>query len=1015
MKREALESAILHLVGIFSRNDIDAVVSVVAPFDSSTLITKTGDLVTFLRVEGRGRFIGNEEFDDLANKLSDQLAKVLSDGNGRQHRVSIGYRSDPDGSVALLRNAYAPALATAHRIGAGQHAREWFDAKIESLAALTVDEYTLVALFTQRSGLSKEEKERAVQELSQARKGAGEEYAKASSSQFSQPALGVPPLLVTRHRAAVKMLLSNLTDTIAGTGLIAETLRNEEALPLLAEFLNGQATAPNWKPTLLGKTGSAATVGRRNGDAADVLPAALSRQLFTERSSEGFGDYEYVKRGKTTHVGLKMDVCPVDEPAPQFNWMARRISEGDGVGARLPYTATFDLYPDGMSYRKSSANMASFLGGLGAYNASVKAAWDALRAKKTATTALRGVFTTWSSSSPLEAFDRVAQLKTIVQNWGGTTVSNESGAPAELCAAAAPGLLSRSPMPFVPAPIATAARMMPLFRPASPWRTGDLLLRTEHGKPFPVAFGSSVQANSGGVVLAPPGRGKSFLMNSINFGAAYSAGLNDLPYVTIIDFGMSSQANIALLQSHLPAHKRHQAVSLRVRNDPKYSSNPFDTQLGFDRPTQRERDFQRFIVETMAPNLGAECGKFIGAVIDAAYDKFSRTSPDAKKWQRSKHSGMTAVMEELGIVCEGRRVYDLVDELFDRGRVHEAVVVQRYAVPTLFDLIPAARSQSVKDQYNRPEKPTPTPSGEAIVDVFTRNIGAATSDYALLSTVTQYDIGDARVLAIDLEEMVSGSPDVESKRRAAIMMMFARHLGAKNYFLRWEELEATCPARYATYHEKRVRDLYTSPKFLEYDEFHYASGVEPLLELVEADFRTGRKYQVFPFVISQQFGDFSPKMLKAAASLFILGAGSEQEGEDIQKAFKLTNSERQCIMTKCLGPNEKGTPLFAIFKTVKGLVTQMLYHTASPLEMWAFNSSAIDAAVRSEVAAQLGDYWQALRALAKQHPSGSVRKVLEGRKLRMDETDQVEEGGLTITIGREIAARANEIETAQHT
>src|SRR3546814_8629741 len=52
-------------------------------------------------------------------------------------------------------------------------------------------------------------------------------------------------------------------------------------------------------------------------------------------------------------------------------------------------------------------------------------------------------------------------------------------------------------------------------------------------------------------------------------------------------------------------------------------------------------------------------------------------------------------------LSEGRRVYDLVDELFDHGKVHEAVVVQRYAVPVLYDLITAARSQSVRDQYDR--------------------------------------------------------------------------------------------------------------------------------------------------------------------------------------------------------------------------------------------------------------------------------------------------------------------------
>lgn len=1008
MNRESIESAILHFTGMFWRNDVESCVSLVSSYDENTLISKSRDLVSYVEIEGRGRYIGAAEFDALATKLESALEHVLGAGAARQHRVVIGFRSDPEAAPDMLKRAFQPAINTSRRMGAGDRAAVWFEMKSNALAGVVVEERIVLGLFTLRSGLSKDEEKRASEEIAAVRSGAGREPRRAASSLFSQNAIGVPPLLAMRHKAALTTLVKNLKGTEGdGLGFICEVMPNDDAIPALRAFLDGRPAPEAWKPVLVGGRGGAATIGERRDDAADLLPMGIGRQLFTEQSREVFKDYEYVAREGTVHVGLAVNVFPSVDPAPSFNTLAKSISDVGGTdGSRMPFAASFELYPNGETYRKASATMASFLGGMGEYNKSIKVAWDQLRKGPSKAVALRGVLTTWSHRSESEAFSRASQLKSKAQNWGGTTVSNESGAPAELCMAVAPGLAARSPLPFVPAPLAAAVRVLPVFRPASPWRTGELLLRTEFGRLFPIGFGTTVQANTGGFIIAPPGRGKSLLFNSMNFGASFGPGLQDLPYVTITDFGLSSARLIETLRAMLPPHKRHQAVAVRVRNSREYASNPMDTQLGFDRPTERERDFQRFVVTTMAPTLGGEAAKFIGAVIDAAYDLFSRTSPEAKRWQRANHPEVTKLMDDLGIQSEGRRVYDLVDELFGRGRVHEAAVVQRYAVPVLFDLITAARSQSVRDQYDRPGEPTPTPSGEPIVAVFTRAIGAAARDYALLSTVTQFDLGDARIVAIDLEELVSGGEDEESRRRAALMMMFGRHLGAKNYFLRWKELASTCPPLYASYHENRVQEIYTSAKFLEYDEFHFAKGVSSLIDMIDADFRTGRKYQVFPFVVSQQFDDVPAKILKSAASVFILGAGSEEEGRQIQEAFNLSDSERLCIMSKCLGPTEKGSPVFALFKTVDGTVSQLLYHTVSPLELWAFNSSTIDSAVRAEVEKQLGDAWQALIELATQYPSGSARKAYEARKLRMGDDELIEEGGLAAMLGREIAARA---------
>src|SRR3546814_18743453 len=93
---------------------------------------------------------------------------------------------------------------------------------------------------------------------------------------------------------------------------------------------------------------------------------------------------------------------------------------------------------------------------------------------------------------------------------------------------------------------------------------------------------------------------------------------------------------------------------------------------------------------------------------------------------------------------------------------------------------------------------------------------------------------------------MSATSSEESRRRAAIMILFARQLGAKNYFLKWDEMKQQVPVRYREYQSNRVQKIWESLKFLEYDEFHNAQGMADVQRMVEMDFREGRKYNLVP-------------------------------------------------------------------------------------------------------------------------------------------------------------------------
>ncbi|WP_432263551.1 hypothetical protein [Cupriavidus sp. TMH.W2] len=1003
VNKGVLERSLYYLSGFFLGGDIQSRVALITPVGPNTFITATGDLVSYFSIRGAKRHIGPDDFDKLAERLGHQLRTILGDGTGCQHSVSIGYLSAPQGTKRVISEALNSSINTAARLGAGERAQEWFRQRIQLLSTVASDETVLMAAFTLRGGLAPKESERATAAAAgQVGTAAKAKAVDGSNADFSQTIVPVAGLLEARHEAMLKSMQHNFENQEAGLGLMIDKLDCAEAGAALGRYVNGSDLPGSWRPDLFGFRAPTASALQRKGDIAHAMPLPLARQLFTEPTIEVYDDFELCRRAGYWYGAIKMDVCPHEDPAPSFSTLMERI------GKDFPIALSFEVSPNGLEFRKLDQHFAGFFGGFGTHNRALRDAWNSLKAirgRGEYIAAIRVVCSTWSSSKEATC-DQLAKIKMDIQNWGGSTASNESGDPTSLHVAAAPGLGRGNPAPFLPGPIGTFARMLPVFRPASPWTEGQLLLRTREGKPYPVGFGTVIQAFWGTLIFAPPGRGKSFLMNVINAGLAFSPGLSELPYMTIIDNGMSSSTLVDTLRAMLPASKRHQAVSIRLRNTPDFAINMFDTQLGADRPTERERDFQIAMVLAICPGLGEEGSRYVGAVIDAAYADVDRSSINAKRWQHALDTDISERLAAVGFsIDESRlpRVWEVVDKLFDMGDIHATTIAQRYAVPTLESLVAAARMKSVQDLYAK----TPAKSGEMITDVFTRSISTAMREYALFSTTTRFDLGDARIVAIDLEEVVASTVSEESKRRAEMMILFARQLGAKNYFLKWEEVEPLTPDRYKAYQARRVKRLWETLKFLEYDEFHMASGREAVMELVVSDFRVGRKYNVVPLLSSQLLQDFPKPLRENATNFFILGVGSEEASHELATVFGLSESERRIITNECLGPTDKGAPIFGLFKTAeRGDVSQLLYNSASSLERWAFNSSALDVGVRRAVVDGLGgDSWRALGELTKAFPSGTARRAIETARRNMRADEQADEDGIVATVARKLVER----------
>lgn len=983
---DLLERGLYWLSSYFLEGDVDAHCQLSTPLSDTTMLTSTDDLMTVIEIKGARRLVGSAEFELMAANLSDTLSKVVKSANGAQHSFSIGARSSPESATRLLKEIFTPNLRTSKRYGVDEviHLSD----QISSLASECKEESIYLVLYTHSAGLSPSERERLKDWREQfSKKIAGNDSGMRIGDGFTQKPRVPAPALIPRHESALENLVIGLTmDTEkGGVGVLSEVLEVGAALSLIRRHMDASPFDASWRPRLLGdKSAVVPSVARRGKDSSHLFPMALSRQLVSDPITEVFADVEYAKRGGIFYSGVVLEVGPEEGSLP-FEQLTSRL------GKQIPWTVNIEISPNGESLRKTDKFYAAIVGAMGDHNKRVKLGWKQIQdmvAANIYVAALRVTFSTWGYSEE-EVTKNVSFLKSSIESWGSACASNETGSPGLLSLCGAAGFAKRMPASYLPGPLNEFARMMPIFAPASVWENGQLVAHTKGGRPYPVALGSSLQAYWGALIFAPSGMGKSFLMNMINAGILFAPGLNELPYLTVIDVGPSSRLVMELVKSLLPERLARQIAFIRVRNSKEFCINPFDTQHGCDRPTSVDRDFQISVISTVCANLGPEGERFIGQVIDEAYKLLGRKSPAQRRWQKSMDENTSKVLNTIGYkVSEDTFVWDVVDALFDAGRIEESYFAQRFAVPRLPDLIKASRSKEILDAYRE----APSATSELILDVFTRNIQTAQSEYELISDVTRFDIGNARAISIDLEEVVTGTDSEEGKRRAAMMFLFGRRLGAKNYFLRWDEIGPIVPERYREYQEARVKGIEECMKYLEYDEVHYATGIPSMSKRIQEDLRVGRKYKCVTMMASQLLQDFPPAAVNNCFTYFILGSGTDTALGELQSTFGLTSSETLAIRTECTGPGK----LFGLFKTTKGTTSQVLHTTAGPFYRWAFSTSKDDALLRREVSNMLdGDYLQAIKRLAKMYPKGTARDEMEAYQRARSDTA---ESGSFITV-----------------
>jgi len=326
--------------------------------------------------------------------------------------------------------------------------------------------------------------------------------------------------------------------------------------------------------------------------------------------------------------------------------------------------------------------------------------------------------------------------------------------------------------------------------------------------------------------------------------------------------------------------------------------------------------------------------------------------------------------------------WEVTDALFMAGFTFEALLAQRHAMPLLADAASICRSPAIEDLYGTLKAPT----GETLINAFSRMISSAVREYPILADVTKFDIGEARVVSLDLNEVARSGGDA-ADRQTAVMYMLSRYVLARHFYLTEDDVK-DMPEAYQSYHRQRISEIREDPKRIVYDEFHRTSNAQAVRNQVIQDMREGRKWKVQIALLSQSLDDFDETMVEFATSVFIMDAGPEQAIKKSKRVFGLTDTAERALRNYVHGPREGGSTFLAQFATKHGMNTQLLSLTLGPVELWAFNTTADDVKIRNSLYRKIGPK-EARRVLSNIFPDGTASKTIEKRLSEVKEESGV--------------------------
>lgn len=931
--------------------------------DPHCLVTGNGAILTCLRFDGVSTLVGPEEFEHIMGALSATTSSLL---RRQGHEIEFQITRDPERVGEEIGAAVGATASAAQRIGLD--VSDLLNERQATLSRWCASESSFIALWTTPALLANNEREAESKALRDALSTASDAFMPGFRS---QNVMAASRTLRDRHGAFVKTIL----DQWGHAGLVLTKLDLYQAGRAIREQFAAEVTHKNWRLYVLGDR---VPVSYRRGffaDEADLQMPRVSQQLMSVDAEEI--DRKTVKIGNKYYAPMHMEHFP--QQPDSFNGLWTKLIAHGG----LPFRVMLRLTPEGMKSIAVKRALSSFLAwGPMTQNKQIHESARGLKALADAGANIAGVqmaFTTWADDLQTLASRRNTLLRTV-ESWGDGQLREPGDDPIGAVVTTMAGVTRAKRLPIAAAEVAAVTPFIPL-RPASLWQNGALPFRSVDGKLMPWQPASAIQSEfTIAAIIGPPGYGKSVALSAMAMACVLSTKGGELPYLSIIERGPSAAGFVDLVRSGVPQSRRHQVTYIRLQNSKKFAVNFFDTQLGFRRPLPLEASNAVNMLCLFATPPGEGNQPMLNApslaklIVEEAYDYFEK---NPKRYEPHVDSTVDKAIEQTGITVEdGASWWEITDSLFATGDLHGATLAQRHAVPSLLDVPKILQLPKIRSSFNSTQV---VETGETLLDAMQRVVIAASREYPALSDVTTLDVGEARIMGFDLNDVSSGTSVVD-KHQGAIFLLMAMFLSTRQFYFH-QSYVPLAPELYREHHSARAIRLKQMGKATFMDEYHKFRSISPAVhDQVVTTAREGRKQNISFYLASQAPDDFAGAYLDDLAnSVFILGAKTERAAQKSAEIFGLTDSTRDLILNYCRPPGSGGSTIYTHFTTSKGVSAQLLTLTVGPIELWAYSTTPSDASLRDLISTKMSAA-NARIALALKFPSGSASSEFERRQ-----------------------------------
>jgi intracellular multiplication protein IcmB len=913
---------------------------------------------TVFEIKGTASIIGDNAFlnniETLVNKL---------DGTLSQPGFNLQFVFARDNAFAMenVKNSMEDSVDTAQRLGLDLG--EIFRERASRLGQITSSERCYLVATTNLTTMPPDNAKAAMKE--RINKISKIKASVKAGEHGQSPFFAIEDLKET-HIGLVSMLEGLMA------GLVnSRRLDVHSALRAIRFEINPHVTDTNWMPNLLGD--KIPVRGTKESpstyDISHLMNPDIAYQLFNQAPSITQEDNSVLRIGSSFIAPLIVDIPP-KAPTP-FKELFNSIPRDTPWRISITITSGHNLALSKIGTKNTIASILSFTSGV---NKLIKAAADELVAIASSgeTLVMSNIeVCTWGDSLKNVSKNKQVLMRAM-QNWGSLELIEESGDPIEAWCNTIPGLSAKRISNACPVPLIDVLSMLPLTRPASYWDKAAMLFRTVDHKLYGFTPGSGKQAAWVDLYFAPPGYGKSFLLAAANMAYLTMPGLPILPRLSVIDIGFSSSAFIEFVKSCLPEKDKHLAQAYKLKMTSDFAINVFDTPLGCRKPLAIDREFLvNFISLVLTPagnNGGIErLPEVVGILIDSMYAYFS-SEKGANPYDDGVSDEVDAALDAHMYHKKNNDTWwDVVDFLFSKEDYSSAIKAQKYAVPTLSDATTVLTNDtSIRDIFGK--------DGSGIIDFINSMIISAIKEYPILSQPTVFDIGDARIIAMDLSE-VAKSGNAQADKKTGLMYLLGKYATCRDFY-RDEDTLMEIPGDYKEYHSKIIERDKLAPKKIAMDEFHRTAPCPQVRNQANVDIREGRKFDTHVALLSQRLDDFDDEAIDLANNVFILSKGTETTIKKIKEKFNPSDDAIAGLKQWANGPTKDGSSMLYI-GNMKGLpdVEQIICLTLGPSEMWAYSTTHQDVNLRKKMSSKIG-LSNTLAILSKEFPGGTAKDYI---------------------------------------